>query len=124
MVAGAVSGVPSTFWELMRGGDPLEATLAAGSILLRHETRRNRLLAAAVPVHAVVSLGWGTVLAQLLPRRPTVLHGAAAGLVIAALDLGLAARLFPRIRSLPLAPQLADHAVYGGTVAFVLARRR
>jgi hypothetical protein len=123
-VAAALSGLPSTLWGLVRGGDPLEAALAAGSILLPRETRRMRLVAAAVPVHAAVSVGWAAALAYLLPRRPTVLQGAAAGLAIAALDLGLVGRVLPRIRSLPLAPQLADHAVYGGTVAFVLARRR
>jgi hypothetical protein len=123
-VAAAVSGLPSTVWELACGGDPLRATIAAGSMLLPSETRRVRLVAAAVPIHVFLSLGWGVVLAHLLPRRPRSVDGAVAGLAIAALDLGLVARLFPRIRSLPLGPQLADHAVYGATVASVLARRR
>jgi hypothetical protein len=93
-------------------------------MLLPRETRRARLLAAAVPVHAAVSLGWGVVLAHVLPRRPTLAAGALSGLAIAAFDLGIVARAFPRIRSLPLAPQLADHALYGAAVAYVLARRR
>jgi hypothetical protein len=93
-------------------------------MLLPRETRRGPLLAAAVPVHVGVSLGWGVVLAWALPRRPTVAHGALSGLVIAAFDLGVVARLFPRVRSLPRGPQLADHALYGATVAVVLARRR
>lgn len=93
-------------------------------MLLPRETRRTRLLAAAVPVHLGVSLGWGVVLAHVLRRRPTLAVGAVAGVAIAALDLGVLARLFPRVRSLPLGPQLADHVLYGATVAFVLARRR
>ena len=123
-LAGTVSGLPSTLWELASGGDPLAATIAAGSLLLPRETRRTRLLAAAVPVHAAVSIGWGIALAHVLPRRRTVAAGAVAGLAIAALDLGVVGRRFRGIRSLPVGPQLADHAAYGATVGWVLTRRR
>jgi hypothetical protein len=123
-VGAVVGGVPSTAWALAAGRDPLEATLAAGSILLPREQSRRRLIAAAVPVHLVVSLAWAIVLAAALPRRRRVLGGAVAGLVAAALDLGVLGRRFPRMRALPLAPQLADHAVYGATVGLVLDRRR
>jgi hypothetical protein len=123
-VAAAVSGIPSTAYALATGRDPLQATLAAGSLLLPRETRGTRLLVAAAPVHVAISVGWGVVLARLLPRRPGVLIGAGAGLAIAALDLGFVGRRFPRIRALPLVPQLADHVVYGITVATVLRRRR
>jgi hypothetical protein len=119
-----VSGIPSTVWSLALGRDPFEATLAAGSMLLPGERRRGRLVAAGVPVHLGLSLGWGVVLARLLPRRPTTAAGTAAGLGIAAFDLGVVGRLLPRVRALPVAPQLADHALYGATVAFVLTRRR
>jgi hypothetical protein len=119
-----VSGVPSTAWEVARNGDPLAATLAAGSLVLPRETRRARLIAAAVPVHLGVSLFWGVVLAHALPRRRTIVSGAAAGLAIAALDIGVVGRLFGRVRSLPVTPQLADHVLYGATVGLVLARRR
>jgi hypothetical protein len=123
-VAAVVSGVPSTLWALTTGRDPLEATLAAGSVLRPGETRRSRLALAAVPVHLTLSFGWAAVLERVLPRRHEVATGSAAGLAIAALDLGLGRRAFPRIRALPLLPQLADHAAYGLTVGFVLARRR
>jgi hypothetical protein len=122
--AAALSGIPSTAWALASGRDPLEATLAAGSLLLPGETRRTRLMAAAVPVHLVLSFGWALVLARWLPRRRTVAAGAVAGLGIAALDLGVVGSRFPRVRSLPLAPQLADHVVYGATVGRVVAQRR
>jgi hypothetical protein len=122
--AAVVSGAPSTLHALATGRDPLAATLAAGSILLPGEERRARLLAAAVPVHLVISLAWGVVLAHTLPPRPGLVRAAAAGLAIAALDLGVLGRAFPRIRRLPLGPQLADHALYGATVAAVLRRRR
>jgi hypothetical protein len=123
-VAALVSGAPSTLWALASGRDPLEATLAAGSVLLPHETGRRRLLAAAVPVHAGLSLGWGVLLARLLPKRRTVTAGAVAGVCIAALDLGVVGRLFPRVRALPLLPQVADHALFGVTAGYVLDRRR
>ena len=48
--------------------------------------------------------------------------GALAGLAIAALDLGLVGRRFPRIRALPLVPQLADHAAFGAIAARLLQR--
>jgi len=122
--AAVVGGVPSTLWALFAGSDPLEATLAAGSMVLPGESRRGRLLAAAVPVHLGVSFGWAVVLERVLPRGRELAGGAAAGLAIAALDLGVMGPLFPRIRALPLLPQLADHVAYGMTVGFVLARRR
>jgi hypothetical protein len=124
VVAAAVSGTPSTVWALARGRDPLEATLAAGALILPGETRRARLIAAAVPVHLSLSLAWAFVLARVLPRGREIGAGAAAGLGIAVLDLGVAGRRFQRIRALPVLPQIADHVVYGVTVGFVLARRR
>ena len=119
-----VSGAPSTLYALATGRHPLEATVAAGSLLLPNETRRARLVLAAVPVHLALSLGWGVVLAAVLPRRRTVVAGVAAGLAIAALDLGVVGRRFPKIRALPLAPQIADHVAFGATAGWVLARRR
>jgi hypothetical protein len=125
LVAGAlgavVGGIPSTVWALARGADPLEPTLAAGSMVLPGERRRTRLLAAAAPVHLALSVGWAAVLAR---TRVGTRTGALAGLAIAALDLGVAGRAFPRIRALPVAPQIADHLAYGATVGYVLGRRR
>jgi len=123
-VAGLLSGAPSTAHALLTRGDPLEASAAAGSLLLRRETNRARLLAAAVPAHGALSLGWGVVLAAVLPRRRTAAWGALAGLAIAAVDLGVAARRFPRIRALPLAPQVADHLAYGAVAGAVLSHVR
>jgi hypothetical protein len=123
-VAAVVSATPSTAWALLAGRDPLEATLATGSVVLPGETRRSRLVLAAAPVHVALSLAWAAVLERVLPHGREARAGALAGLCIAALDLGVAGRLFPRVRALPLAPQLADHALYGATVGYVLAWRR
>jgi hypothetical protein len=48
----------------------------------------------------------------------------AGGLAIAALDLGVAGHVFPRIRALPQGWQWADHVAYGLAVGVVLRRRR
>ena len=122
--AAVLSGAPSTAEALLRGGDPIEASAAAGSILLPEETRRGRLLLAAVPVHLALSLSWACVVAFLAPRGREVPFGAAAGLAIAALDLGVVGRRFPRIRALRPLPQVADHVAFGLVVGWVLARRR
>ena len=121
--AAILSGAPSTTEALLRGADPLEATEAAGSILLPRETRRGRLVLAAVPVHLALSFAWAWAIAAAAPRGREVPFGAAAGLAIAGLDLGLIGRRFPRIRALRPLPQVADHLAFGLVVGSVLARR-
>ena len=123
-VAAVVSGAPSTAYAFAAGRDPLEATLAAGKLLRPHETKRARLVTAAVPVHLTLSLGWALVLSRVLPRRHSTAWGAAAGAAIAAVDLGVVGRRVPAIRALPTAPQVADHVLYGATVGWVMAKRR
>jgi hypothetical protein len=100
LVAAALSGAPSTVHALATGRDPLEAALAAGSILLPRETRRLRLLAAAVPVHVAVSLGWAFVLDRAGVRGAR--RGALAGLA----DRG--ARPRPARACLPADSHIAD----------------
>ena len=123
-VAGVLSGIPSTAYAVATGRHPLEATVAAGSIVLPRERRRGRLLAAALPAHAAITLFWSVVLARLLPARHEVLLGGAAGLGIAVLDLLVIGRRMPMIRALPLAPQVADHLAFGVSAGAVIGRRR
>lgn len=124
-VAAVVSGAPSTAHAILTHQSPLEASLAAGTLLLGDEERRtSRLLPAAAAAHIALSLGWALVLGAVLPRRRPATWAAGAGLAIAALDLGVVGRRFPRIRALPLAPQIADHVAYALTVAAVLRHRR
>lgn len=117
-VAGVVGGLPSTAHALLSGRDPLEAVRAAGSLV------GCPTVAAGALVHGAVSLGWAVVMSLSLPRRRAAGWGAAAGLAIAALDLGVVGRRLPRIRALPMLPQVVDHVVYGATVGTVLERRR
>ena len=123
-IAAVVSGTPSTAHALLTRRNPLEASLAAGTLLLPREQRWTRLLPAALLAHAALSLFWALVLAALLPRRRSVGAAALAGLGIAALDLGVVGRRFPRIRALPLMPQVFDHVAYAVAVAVVLRTRR
>jgi hypothetical protein len=128
LVAGAIAavlgGAPSTLHALLTGRDPLEASLAAGTLLLPRERRPVRLLPAAAVAHVALSLGWAVVLAAVLPRRRARGAAVVTGLAIAALDLGLFGRRVARIRALPLVPQVLDHVAYALTVAVVLERRR
>jgi hypothetical protein len=124
VTAGVLSGLPSTLIALVQGSDPLEATEAAGTILLPGERRRNILLVAAVPVHGSISLAWAAAMTAFLPRRRTILWGAIWGLAIAVLDLGPLARPFPRIRALPKVPQVADHLAFGLIAAVWVQRSR
>jgi hypothetical protein len=124
LVAAAVSGLPSTAVALARGDDVLDGARATGALLLPRETRTLPLLAAAVPVHLALSLGWAVVLERALPRGREPLRGVIGGLAIAALDLGVIGRRLPPIRALPQPRQWADHAAYGLAVGVVLAWRR
>ena len=98
--------------------------MAAGAMVLPNEGRKSRLLMAALPVHGAISLAWSTLLAAALPSKRTVLYGACAGLGIAALDLGMLSRFFPRVAALPVAPQVADHLAFGTIAGLVIARSR
>lgn len=123
-VAAVVSGAPSTAHALATRRPLLAAVEAAGSVVLPASASRPARLAAAVPVHLTISLAWGAVLGAVLPRRHPVVVGAAAGVGIAALDLGTVGRLRPLVRDLPLLPQVLDHVAFGAVVGAVVSARR
>ena len=120
LAGAAVSGLPSTVITLARREPLLDGARAAGAIVLPRETRTPVLLAAAVPVHLGLSLGWAVVISRL-PRQSAI-FGALAGLAIAAVDLGVIGRRIPAIRALPQKRQWADHVAYGVSVGFLLNR--
>jgi hypothetical protein len=121
-VAGVLSGLPSTVHAVATGRSPFDALQAAGTLLLADDAPSSAQAAAGVVAHSAISLGWGVVLAAVLPRRRAVVWGALAGLAVAGLDLGVLARRWPRIRALPLLPQVADHIAYGAIVGAELSR--
>ena len=124
LAGAAVSGLPSTVVALVEGDDVLEGARAAGAMILPGERRSLALLAAGGIAHVAISLGWAAVLTAVLPRGREPVTGVAAGLVIAALDLGIIGRRIPAIRALSQPRQWADHAAYGLTVGLVLRVRR
>jgi hypothetical protein len=124
LAGAACSAIPSTVWSVVRGDDVLEGGRAAGAMLLPHERRTAVLLAAAVPVHLVISIGWAAVMATALPRGREPAWGVVGGIVIATLDLALIGRRIPSIATLPQGRQWADHAAYGLSVGLVLRARR
>ena len=116
VVAGALSGAPSTVHALVTARPLGAATRAAGTLLGDATVPRGVL------AHAVVTMWWTTVLAALLPARWTVAWGALGGGAIGVLDLSIARRRFPAIAALPRAPQLADHVAFGALAAAMLRR--
>ncbi len=122
-VGGLVAGIPSTLHTALSGGDLLASTRAAGLLLLPKSRSRAGLTVAGAAAHSVISLGWGAAMARALGTRVGPLTGAAAGLAIAALDLGVVGRRIPAIRRLPAVPQILDHLVYGAAVGAVLRSR-
>jgi len=125
LFAATFSGVPSTLHALVVGGGVRaaglyvrDATRAAGTLL---PPGRPGLGRGAI-VHLGVSAICGEGLARTLPRRRSVAWGAAAGLGIGVVNIGLIGRLFPAIRALPMIPQLADHVAYGALFAVVADR--
>ncbi len=114
--AGILSGIPSTMWALTTDGDPWEATVAAGAIVLGREASFGALLVVATVVHGGMSCFWAGVLCAFLPARRTVFWGVFADGLIALLDILVIGRFIPTIRALAFLPQLADHLMFGAVV--------
>lgn len=124
-VAAILSGVPSTLHALLAGGTVRaagvyvhDATCAAGTLL---PPGRRGFTRGAI-VHVGISIACAEVLARTLPRRRSIAWGAAAGLAIGVVNVGLIARRFPAINSLPVMPQIADNVAFGTLFAVVVDR--
>jgi hypothetical protein len=118
------SGLPSTMWALLTGGDALEATRAAARMLAPAHTSMAGLFVAAGLVHASVSLFWSLILAWVLPERHIVAWSLLASAAIALLDLEIIApAMFPEVAALSFWPQFADHLMWGACFGQALAWR-
>jgi hypothetical protein len=125
LVATVFSGLPSTLHALATGADPLEATRAAGAMLVPPAAGTVALVAAAAIVHSSVSLFWAAVFAWLLPRRQPALWAVVGSAAVAMLDLRVIAPvLFPAVAALPFWPQFADHLAWGALLGGTLQIRR
>jgi hypothetical protein len=112
-----LSGGPSTVITIARGQNLLDSTRAAGTLLGRPSLVRGAV------AHVLITLFWTGALAALLPKRRPVLEGLAAGVAIAALDLGVIGRRFPQIGALDAGPQVLDHLAFGVVASVVLSSR-
>jgi hypothetical protein len=122
LVATLFSGAPSTLYALATGGDPLQATFAAGQMLI-DSASPSALIAAAALVHGAVSAFWALVVGRLLPPRHTALWAIVLSAAIGLLDLCLIApRWFPGIAALAFWPQMADHLMWGACLGGTLSR--
>jgi hypothetical protein len=125
VVAATFSGLPSTLHALLtRGGVRAaieyvyDATCAVGTLVPpgRPGFKRGAI------VHLGISVACGEALARTLPQRSSVVWGAAAGLTIGVINVGMIGRRFPAIRALPLVPGLADNVAFGALFAAVADR--
>ncbi len=124
LVATVFSGLPSTLHALLTGADPLEATRAAGAMLVPGTIDTATLVTAAGIMHPAVSLFWTAVFGRLLPARHVALWAVAGSAAVALLDLRVIAPLaFPSVAALPFWPQFADHLMWGALLGGTLQAR-
>ena len=103
----------------------MEATRAAGAMLIPIGSSLADLIAAAAVVHSGISLFWAEVLGLLLPRRNVAFVSILASALIAMIDLKLVApHFFPTITALSFWPQFLDHLAWGACFGGVLQWRQ
>jgi hypothetical protein len=125
LVAATFSGLPSTLHALIKQRSlrsaatyVYDATCAVGTLVPPGRPGFGR----GVAVHLAISMLCGEALARTLPGDHSAEWGAAAGLVIGVINVGVIGRSFPAIRHLPLVPQLADNVMFGTVFGLVLDR--
>jgi hypothetical protein len=125
VVAGIVSGLPSTAEVLVRtrsiraaGNYVFDATARIGVLV---PPFRPGLVRGAV-AHAALSLLVAEAMGETLPSQRSVAWGGAAGLIVGVVTVGMIGRRIPAIRELPLGPQLADNATFGLVFAAIADR--
>lgn len=125
LLAATFSGLPSTLHAWLKQRSPraaavyvYDATRAVGTLVPPGRPGFGR----GAVVHLAISMLCGETLARTLPRDHPAEWGAAAGLVIGVINVGVIGRAFPAIRSLPLLPQLADNVMFGTVFGVALAR--
>jgi hypothetical protein len=125
LMATLFSGLPSTLYALATGGDPLEATRAAGAMLLPLASDTATLVAAATLVHLTVSLFWAAIFGALLPRQRITCWALIGAAAVAVFDLRvIAPLLFPAVAKLAFWPQFADHLMWGALLGATLGYRQ
>ena len=121
-LAAVGSGVPSTVVTIARGGEPLQSTRAAGTLLVGESAPASTRLAAGGVSHVAISIFWGTLAWRSLPDRHTTAWGAVAGSGCRRARPRSRRPRFPAIRRLPRGPQVADHVAFGLIIGLCRAR--
>lgn len=126
LLAATFSGLPSTLHAFIKqrsvrsaAGYVYDATRAVGTLVPPGRPGFGR----GMVVHLAISMLCGETLARTLPRDHPVEWGAAAGVAIGIINVGVIGRSFPAIRGLPLVPQIADNVMFGTVFAVTLDRR-
>jgi hypothetical protein len=102
----------------------MEATRAAGAMLILPSSGLAALVLAAAVVHTAVSFFWAAILVFILPRRHVIVWATVAAALIAWLDLRvIAPAFFAEVAALEFGPQVADHLMWGASLGWVLSRR-
>ena len=123
-LAGVVSGIPSTVYLLLTGGDLFASVNALVAMVTTDELPMLYRISIAAAVHFAVSFWWASVLVVLMPRRAPIVGALIASALIAFLDLKLIApRFFAEAAALAFIPQIADHLAWGAAVGAVLRVR-
>lgn len=124
LVAGLFGGAPSVLYSLQHDGPRraweygLRATRAIATLV----PSRPPSLALGAAAHFGVSLAVGQALGRALPRRRSVVWGAASGAAMGFVGAGVVGRRFAAIRELPFGRQLADNIAFGVIFALVADR--
>ena len=120
-IAAFLSGIPSTALAYFTGKDMLEATRAAGEMLVAADSSPLQLAMAATAVHGSLTIFWGSVLTLYVPRKHAISCSCIAMILVGIFNLCVVApRFFPSVAALQFWPQMMDHANLGLCYGIVL----
>ena len=99
----------------------MEATRAAGAMLIAADSSVSHLLLAATLVHGSLTFFWASVLTLYAPREHAIICSTAVMVLVGFINLGIIAPLFfPSVVALEFWPQMMDHAALGFCYGAVL----
>jgi hypothetical protein len=128
LIAGFLSGLPTTQWRLVRGEEEFWGWGAAAAVAGQLVDSWGLVEAFRVPAIAIVQSGmsllWAGVLCRLLPRRCTLIVGLGSAFLIYQLDMLAVRLILGEIPETLLPSQLVEHLLFGGLVGAVVGWRR
>ena len=123
-IAAFLSGIPSTALAYFTGKDMMEATRAAGAMLIAPDSSTSSLVLAATVVHGTLTFFWASILTLFVPREHAVSYSCIVMILVGIVNLCIIAPLFfPSVVALSFWPQMMDHAALGFCFGIVLRWR-